>query len=317
MNYNNRQLYRVYATLTTKCNLKCKYCYLDENKSKELTTSEWKQIFEKISKYGVQWVQLTGGEPLLREDLLEILKTCNKKFNKVILATNAILINRTISRKLSKFKNIFLYISLNSIQDINSKKNIIENLIKDKNKIIGITTVTKNNFSDIPRIIDFVKKKHIKWNVGFLNLTGHAKKEMLDPLTIQYIEELKNLTNKNFNIEPLCKAGFSTFSIMENGDVTPCVIAREKKFIGGNILRDDFEEIFSSKAFKKWRAEICLTNEICKTCDMLDECQGGCPMRRLLFYNVLKKDIFLDISACAWKHSLGNLGLNKKNEEFN
>jgi len=316
---NKIKFNRAYIAITSRCNLDCEYCYLSNDKSNELTTQEWIKTFDKISDQGIKWVQLTGGEPLMREDIWEILRECDKKFDKVILATNATLIDNEISRKLSELKHLILYISLNNWeenQERQSKIEIIKNLKKDGNSVVVLTTISNENFKDIPKIIDFVQKINVPWKIGFLFLRGHATRDMLDPVTNRFLnenkEKIKNEKSKKITVVPPCNAGFSTISIMENGDVSPCVAARDKSFIAGNIIKDDLEKIFNSDVFKKWREETCRIEESCKQCSMFDDCKGGCPIRRLSFSIEFGKDISIDASICAWNQSFERLELGTK-----
>ena len=59
--------------ITLRCNLRCVHCYVIEDESKEeLTLPEITNILDQIHQEGCLWLCLTGGEPLLREDFLDI-----------------------------------------------------------------------------------------------------------------------------------------------------------------------------------------------------------------------------------------------------
>ena len=68
--------------LTYRCTSRCKACNIWQrpvNKSEELTWKEWKPIFEKFRRSGVQSVELFGGDALLRKPLLnEMIRFCSK-----------------------------------------------------------------------------------------------------------------------------------------------------------------------------------------------------------------------------------------------
>lgn len=92
--------------LTYRCNLNCKMCYLQERKEKinvqkELTTQEIKNIINQLNKFSFKTPQIefSGGEPLLRKDILKILKyTANQ--NKYHILTNGTLLSNKISKEL-------------------------------------------------------------------------------------------------------------------------------------------------------------------------------------------------------------------------
>ena len=63
--------------ITNACNLNCIHCYRENRGGKELSLKQIKIIIEKITASGVDSLILTGGEPLLRKDLFEILHNKN------------------------------------------------------------------------------------------------------------------------------------------------------------------------------------------------------------------------------------------------
>ena len=76
--------------LTYRCNLNCIHCYCkgSEDKNKELTTKQWKKIIDEIHKEGCLEITFTGGEPLIREDFLEIYAYAKEKGFIITLFTN-------------------------------------------------------------------------------------------------------------------------------------------------------------------------------------------------------------------------------------
>ena len=60
--------------LTYRCSLKCIHCYCkgSEDKGRELATKDWMKILDEIHKEGCIWLACTGGDPLSRDDFLEL-----------------------------------------------------------------------------------------------------------------------------------------------------------------------------------------------------------------------------------------------------
>lgn len=81
--------------VTNRCNLKCSHCCLNaNNNSEEMTTQKILQVLKKITKWGVDKITITGGEPLFRNDILKILAFLRQSFRgMIILSTNGVLIN--------------------------------------------------------------------------------------------------------------------------------------------------------------------------------------------------------------------------------
>lgn len=84
--------------VTNRCNLKCSHCCLNaNNNSEEMTTQKILQVLKKITKWGVDKITITGGEPLFRNDILKILAFLRQSFRgMIILSTNGVLIMKII-----------------------------------------------------------------------------------------------------------------------------------------------------------------------------------------------------------------------------
>ena len=70
--------YTLVAELTYRCPLRCVYCSnpVDFHRSRsELTTDEWRRVFSQAAELGVMQLHLSGGEPVLRDDLVDLIST--------------------------------------------------------------------------------------------------------------------------------------------------------------------------------------------------------------------------------------------------
>ena len=81
--------------LTYECNFACPFCYVPwidhpEIRGKELRTEEWKEIIDGLAKADVASLTFTGGEPLMRDDILELIEYAKKKTNipRIVIYTN-------------------------------------------------------------------------------------------------------------------------------------------------------------------------------------------------------------------------------------
>lgn len=66
-------LYSVTWNVTSGCNLSCKHCYVPEPEQRDLSTKEAKGLLSKLADFGVEELYMSGGEPLLRDDLFELI----------------------------------------------------------------------------------------------------------------------------------------------------------------------------------------------------------------------------------------------------
>ena len=182
--------FRYFLELTYRCNLNCPYCYIgDERKKTELTTNEWKNVIDQLPFYAI--ATLVGGEPLVRNDFIDIFAYASKKImNKVHVVSNGILINDEVIDAFIKYKLLLLSVSLDgfgSNHDKNRGKDGIfdkiisnlENLKKKKKKqMIDIKTIVlENNLDDLPKLyklcndmgfeffsLSFLRNNHWKQN---------------------------------------------------------------------------------------------------------------------------------------------------------
>jgi SynChlorMet cassette radical SAM/SPASM protein ScmE len=86
--------------ITSRCNLRCKYCYFFDNPEvtyQDLNTDEWLQFFDELGRCGVMNVCLAGGEPFIRDDLPQLLEGIVKNRMRFSILTNGGLIDDTIA----------------------------------------------------------------------------------------------------------------------------------------------------------------------------------------------------------------------------
>jgi MoaA/NifB/PqqE/SkfB family radical SAM enzyme len=170
MNINNFP-FSVDLNVTAKCNLSCSFCWgPNHNIADSMDTSDWKQIIDFFIEKGTKSIVFTGGEPLIRKDIIELAKYC-KSFNlHTTLSTNCIL--------LSSKKEILNYIDeigipldghnveLNTkmrIGNSNQLKYSIEalQLLKDYNhiEVTVRTVISKFNYKNIIDIGNLILKR--------------------------------------------------------------------------------------------------------------------------------------------------------------
>jgi SynChlorMet cassette radical SAM/SPASM protein ScmE len=86
--------------ITSRCNLRCKYCYFFDNQAvtyQELSTEEWLQFFDELGTCRVMDVCLAGGEPFIRDDLPQLIKGILKNRMRFSILSNGGLIDDTIA----------------------------------------------------------------------------------------------------------------------------------------------------------------------------------------------------------------------------
>jgi Fe-coproporphyrin III synthase len=86
--------------ITSRCNLRCRYCYYFDNEAVsyiDLPTGDWLQFFDELGKCAVMEVCLAGGEPFIREDLPELLEGIVRNRMRFSILSNGTLIDEDIA----------------------------------------------------------------------------------------------------------------------------------------------------------------------------------------------------------------------------
>ena len=96
---------KVYIEITNKCNLNCSFCSKVKRQKKEMSIDEFKEIISKIHNYTDYIYLHVKGEPLLNNNIIEMINEAEKYNIKVNLTTNGILISK-FAKELGKCNNL-------------------------------------------------------------------------------------------------------------------------------------------------------------------------------------------------------------------
>jgi len=173
--------------LTYRCNLSCLYCGCREEKVEELDTENVCSIIDKASKLGTKFITFGGGEPLLREDLGEIIDYCKGKHIRVLINSNGTLIKKDFY----KIKNVDeIQISLDGPPHINDAirgKSVHDKVIealgicKDNNiNVMLNATISKQNISYIPYLLKIAQehKVEVYFQPANQNLSHNSRRDI-------------------------------------------------------------------------------------------------------------------------------------------
>lgn len=106
------KLNSLYIEVTHSCNQHCRHCYLDggiHQKIKEMTTEQIKKIFTEFKEQGGRYVTFTGGEPLMRSDVFELLDFLESLGLHFSFASNSLGMNSERLEKLASYSGLSLY----------------------------------------------------------------------------------------------------------------------------------------------------------------------------------------------------------------
>ena len=161
--------------VTRRCNLLCVHCYTDSDNKKyagELTTVEGKALLDDLAEFKVPAVLFSGGEPLVRKDIFELVSYAVDKGLRPTLSTNGTLIDKKTARKIKQAGFTYVGVSLDGIGEVNDcfrgKKGAFDlamrgfrNLV-DLGQRVGLRlTLTRHNYGDLEGIFDFIEREKI------------------------------------------------------------------------------------------------------------------------------------------------------------
>lgn len=277
-----------YLHLTDRCNLSCLYCYNADKRIslQDMTFNQWKKILDKILPYTMKFT-LTGGEVLLYsafDKIVNYIKNYNSSIRLSLISNGSHDIQRLkISNTLELLDNIQL--SADNIEDDNherigfDKEVFIKNIeflkeLKLKNPLTISSVWSDKNYNYIMNVRKFCKKNEIGHTIS-LRIPNTKQEKAFMP-SCKLHEELfakKDIIlrtkdeEENYGKEVVvnCNAATTVFSIDAQGICYPCKSFHFKEFKLGNLLNQEFKDIFYSPVTEMLRFANNVNNkEVCK-----------------------------------------------------
>jgi len=322
--HRNKQLVKhdlqdLFWECTLTCNAKCKHCGSNAENKKyddELTTAEIKDAFSQIAKDMNPkkiFIMVTGGEPLTRKDLCEVMSYASDLGFHWGLVTNGMLFS---DENIQQLKNAGLKTMSVSIDGIGkthdefrgvngSYEKIIENIGKLTHanflKHLQVTTsFHKGNIGELEQLYEVMSKlKLSSWRIGIVDPIGRVKENrsiLLDGKGIKRILDFIKKKNKTGNLFITyscpgflgldyekhtrgyyfnCRTGINIASILHNGDLFVCPnVAGRNELKQGNIRVDNFADIWKNK-YTEFRTQNRTKCDYCAKCEHWEYCLGG------------------------------------------
>jgi radical SAM protein with 4Fe4S-binding SPASM domain len=246
--------------ITRACNLKCRHCYSNSDCHRadgELTTVEAKKVIDDLADYGVPVVLFSGGEPILRSDLFELIDYARSRRIKTVLSTNGTLIDGSIAERIVGAGVDYVGISLDSADEkvhdgfrgvAGAWRRTMEAIrrLKAVNQKVGLRiTLAGATIDGLEAIFDLLERESID-RVCFYHLVPvgrGAKQSMVAPVRVrQGIETIlsrtKSLNRTGRKIEVLtvdnhCDGPFVYLKLKEAGDPGADDVNKMLKWNGG------------------------------------------------------------------------------------
>lgn len=315
--------------LTDACNLRCAYCYCDGKAGTVagLTTGEVLAVLGQLHDQGVHSVELTGGEPLLRQDFAEIFAFCCERFGLVGLLTNGMLLTPEIADLLASYpRRVFVGVSLDGPRaEIHDRLAGVEgafartlagmrNLRKRGVPFRASMCVTQLNLLAVESTLELALELGARWFGYNLAFPVGRGEDLEWHLTAAQVERMVRLEKKLMRehpgvvtyypegeyraiIDDGCGAGHKSCTVGPRGDLRPCVLLPAEYATFGNLTRMSLTEAFNSDVARWYRSLAHPTRERCGSCRYMATCEP-CIARGILIGH--KQN-----GGCAWMREQG------------
>jgi radical SAM protein with 4Fe4S-binding SPASM domain len=318
-----------FLNVTKRCNLKCPTCL-----SEALPTladpplNAWQTIMDRLAESGVSTVIVTGGEPTIRQDIVDLLSCARSRFRQVFLNTNGTLLNPELCAQLRDLLDQ-IHVSVDGstpqIHDQFRGKGNFERTMQGIRFLreagvghIGLTpTLTRINIHDLSNMARLAVGLGVALRTSvFLPVgRGSCNAQVLTPSPEQLLNAFRDthaaiLEHSDQELEPQlkflqvfagmklkCGAGCMSISVEGDGTVHVCNALLRPEFVMGNLLQaQDVQTITKESPIAREFDAINVENrEVCKDCDVRYFCGGGCFAHSFLTHgNIQAVDPYCD-----------------------
>ncbi|MCP1103355.1 radical SAM protein with 4Fe4S-binding SPASM domain [Aequitasia blattaphilus] len=306
------EIQSVYFSVTGKCNLNCSFCTMNSGPhvgtENDLTLQEIKEeLIPKLRKLSLKKIVITGGEPLVRMDIEEVLSLFAAEFGreKIVFQTNGLLLSPEFIKR--NFERIgILEVSIENLFDNPKLLARMETVFKAANEsdvFLSLSyVIDQKSLLYVYKGIDLCHKYHAALTTRIVTLMGRAKEDKTAKelalseyahIKIQH-EIISYLLKKQYLEETLagsyladlqpkqnCGAYGKILAIHPDGTTYMCGNFKDKKFSMGNIRQLSIEEIQvdlkNKKQAEKYQQIFRVDkNKGCIGCEYQYFCPGPC-----------------------------------------
>ena len=295
---------------TNACNARCVHCSSDALRCRpaELTTEEARKMLSDLREMGVLDLVVSGGEPLLRKDLFELIAYATQIGLRVGLGSNGSTITESVAQRLRAVGLDRLQISIDGTEKIHDLARRWRGLFSRSVRAIEIGirnglhlhvcfTVHRLNRGELRRVVELCRQLGVRrFNCSRFVPTGRGDSE-LDLSVDEWrgvAEEVEQLRREHAGhlefsthlaqlvlLDPAaaclpgfagCQAGAGQGCIGPEGEVMPCVLL---PIVAGNLKERPLREIWENSPVLRELRDRSLLKGYCHDCDVRDKC-GGC-----------------------------------------
>lgn len=275
--------------VTLGCNLHCDHCLSGSGpghqRPTELTTDEAKAFIAELDEMDVFQVNIGGGEPFVRPDILELLEELTDRGISTCVSTNGTQLDEETLDRLEAMDPLFLQVSMDGLRAENDAirgdgvfDEVVETLARLESRDIGTTVntvVTRQNVYDLPDIYDLAEEHGAGLRLNRFRPSGRGEETWdqfrLERAQIEYLhgwlEERPDVrTGDSFfylnalgevrnNTLKRCGAGSMTCLVDPVGDVYPCAFTQWDDLASGNVTEDGFRRAWAEIASLRNRVD--------------------------------------------------------------
>jgi radical SAM enzyme (rSAM/lipoprotein system) len=300
---------------TRRCNLKCLHCGSDCVSGSNVDDLLFEDFLQAVLPLKERYkpdsitIAITGGEPLLRNDLPLIGKTLRENGFRWGIVTNGFAYNPDIHARLLAAGMGAVTLSIDGLEENHNWLRANENsfskalqaleLIVSSNRLFYdvVTCVNSRNIDELTKLKDFLISKNVKaWRLFTIAPIGRAKNNNDLQLSPQQIKQLMDFIlqarkdkciDVKFSCEAyvgryekkvrdsyfFCRAGIHIASVLVDGSISACPNIN-RHFVQGNIFRDRFLDVWDNK-FELMRNRKWARTGDCEFCKDFKSCNGG------------------------------------------
>ena len=345
---NKPHIFNLQIELTSKCNERCVHCYIPMQQRKAtpvalLSTEEIKNILCQAKDLGTLCVTFSGGELLLRQDLLEILRFARECDFIISIFSNVTLLTNQMVDRLSELNIASVQVSLYSLNpeihdtitglrgSCEKTKQGIEMLLDAGVGVVINCPILKPNKDSVIDVQSFAESRKIKFGSDYMLIaqSDFDKSNLDNRLGLEEVREVitgmmesnasyrRNILSKLNNYDAderevedrlACGVGVDTLSIASNGDIVPC--PGWNNFVLGNTKNDRIGEVWlHSEKINHLRSIRMSQFPKCITCDA----KKFCSMCLLRNFNESEGDL-LKVPEAVCQVSHLRKAITKKNQ---
>lgn len=236
--------------VTTLCNIRCSYCFATPRHTSTSSSSIRfnLDVAKAVLALNPLSVWLSGGEPFLCENLLEVISIWDNRPIDIMIDTNGTIYNDELITELCRRGNVTLRVSLDAVpaeqNDIHREQGlkVISNLQKFVDSGINIrvhSVATKQNYSHLREMLNFIEDIGVPfWTVFNLVPAGWARKHFQDlHISMECVREEFSKIKTNCHVEFVDgSSDRSMILVSETGDLYTVSVVSGKRLSGGNLL---------------------------------------------------------------------------------